>query len=91
MKNLIAVAVIAAPGITTTLYAQPGSGQAWPARPVRLLLPYAPGGGVDIVARTLAQKRSEQLGSSFVVENRPGGTGIVATELVARSAPATNW
>lgn len=61
--------------------------QQWPARPVRLLLPYAPGGGVDIVARTLAQKLSEQLGGSFIVENRPGGTGIVATEMLARAAP----
>ena len=84
--------------ITAIAHAQPastapvlsvskGSGQAWPSRPVRLLLPYAPGGGVDIVARTLSQKLTEHLGTSFVVENRPGGTGIVATELVARAAP----
>ena len=61
--------------------------QQWPSRPVRLILPYAPGGGVDIVARALAQKLTEQLGASVIVENRPGGTGIVATELVARAAP----
>ena len=59
----------------------------YPARPVRIIVPLAPGGNVDIVARTLAQKLTEQLGGSFLVENRPGGTGIVATELVARSAP----
>ena len=88
--SLIAVGVIAGLSITASLHAQPastGSGQAWPSRPVRLLLPYAPGGGVDVVARTLAQKLSEQLGAPFLVENRPGGTGIVATELVARAAP----
>jgi tripartite-type tricarboxylate transporter receptor subunit TctC len=74
----------------TTLHAQSpstGSGQAWPSRPVRMLVPYAPGGGVDIVARALALKLTEQLGTSIVVENRPGGTGIVAGELVARAAP----
>jgi tripartite-type tricarboxylate transporter receptor subunit TctC len=61
--------------------------QAWPARPVRILVPYTPGGGVDIVARALFVKLAEQSGASFIVENRPGGTGIVAGELVARAAP----
>jgi tripartite-type tricarboxylate transporter receptor subunit TctC len=70
-----------------TLLAASASAQNYPSRPVRLLLPYAPGGGVDIVARAIAQKLSEQTGGSFIVENRPGGTGIVATELVARAAP----
>ena len=64
-----------------------GSAPAWPAKPVRMLLPYAPGGGVDIVARTLGQKLFEQTGATFVAENRPGGTGIVASELVARATP----
>src|SRR5689334_3257307 len=67
---------------TTTAYAQ-----SWPTRPARLIVPYAPGGGVDTVARVLAQKLTEQLGGSFVVENRPGAAGVIATELVARSAP----
>lgn len=60
---------------------------AWPARPVRILVPYAPGGGVDIVARALFVKLAEQSGASFIVENRPGGTGIVAAEIVTRAAP----
>src|SRR5689334_6079622 len=81
-QGFVTAVVIAASWFTTTPHAQP-----WPSRPVRMLLPYAPGGGVDIVARTLAQKLSEQMGASFVVENRPGGTGIVATELVARATP----
>ena len=75
-------ALIAGLGFTAAAFAQ-----QWPSRPVRLILPYAPGGGVDIVARALAQKLTEQLGASVIVENRPGGTGIVATELVARAAP----
>jgi tripartite-type tricarboxylate transporter receptor subunit TctC len=73
--------------IAGSMIAFSAQAQSWPARPVRLLLPYAPGGGVDIVARTVAQKLAEQTGGSFIVENRPGGTGIVATELVARAAP----
>ena len=64
-----------------------GSGQGWPARPVRMIVPYAPGGGIDTVARVLAQKLSEQVGGSFVVENRPGGAGVLGAELVARAAP----
>lgn len=64
-----------------------GTGQTWPARPVRIIVAYPPGGGVDNVARVLAQKLTEQLGGSFVVENRPGAAGMLATELVARSAP----
>lgn len=73
--------------MAATLLTASASAQNYPVRPVRLVLPYAPGGGVDIVARAIAQKLSEQTGGSFIVENRPGGTGIVATELVARAAP----
>ncbi len=80
--SLFFCALIAGLSVAASSHAQP-----WPSRPVRLMLPYAPGGGVDIVARALAQKLSEQLGGSVIVENRPGGTGIVATELVARAAP----
>ena len=61
--------------------------QAWPARPVRIIVPFAPGGGVDTVSRFLAQKLTEQLGSSFVVENRAGGGGLAGAELVAKAAP----
>jgi len=84
MKKLICSVIVITASLNITVMTQ---AQTWPARPVRLLLPYAPGGGVDIVARTLAQKLAEQLAASFLVENRPGGTGIVAAELVARSAP----
>lgn len=69
------------------LLAAPATAQPWPARPVRMIVPYAPGGGIDTVARVLAQKLTEQVGGSFVVENRPGGAGILGAELVARAAP----
>lgn len=61
--------------------------QSYPAKPVRLVVPLAPGGGGDLVARLLAQKISEPLGQSVFVENRPGGSTIIGTELVARSQP----
>jgi tripartite-type tricarboxylate transporter receptor subunit TctC len=61
--------------------------QTFPTKPIRILVPYAAGGGVDIVARTLAPKLSELLGQSVLVENRPGGNGNIATELAAKSAP----
>ncbi|MBI4192948.1 MAG: tripartite tricarboxylate transporter substrate binding protein [Betaproteobacteria bacterium] len=61
--------------------------QTWPARPVRIVVPFPPGGGLDFVVRLLAQKLTEQIGGSFVVDNRPGAAGVVGTELVARAAP----
>ena len=63
---------------------------AWPAKPVRVLLGFAPGGATDIVARLFAAKLSESLGRSFVVENRPGGGGVTATMLVIKS-PADGY
>ena len=64
--------------------------QSYPMRPVRILVGYAPGGGVDIVARLISQWLSERLGQSFVVENRPGGATNIATEAVVR-APADGY
>lgn len=61
--------------------------QDYPARPVRIVAPSAPGGGFDLVARVLAQKLAEQTGGAFVVENRPGAGTLVGTQLVARAAP----
>src|SRR5262245_56003367 len=61
--------------------------QTYPSKPVRLVLPYAPGGIIDYVGRTLTQKLTENLGQPVVAENRPGAGGIVGTDAVARSAP----
>lgn len=59
----------------------------YPTRPVRLLVGFAPGGSLDFVARALAERLTRRLGQSFVVENRPGATGNIAAEAVARAAP----
>jgi len=61
--------------------------QVYPAKPLRMIVAYPPGGGTDIVARMLAQKLGESLGQSVVVENRGGASGNIGTELAARAAP----
>jgi tripartite-type tricarboxylate transporter receptor subunit TctC len=69
------------------LVAVPAAAQSYPARPVRVVVGFTPGGGVDINARMLAPKLSEYLGQPFVVENRPGAGTNIANELVAKSPP----
>lgn len=61
--------------------------QAYPARPVRIVISYTPGGSADLTARLMGQWLSEKLGQSFVIENRPGGGTNIATEAVVRAAP----
>jgi tripartite-type tricarboxylate transporter receptor subunit TctC len=66
------------------------SAQAWPAKPVRIIVPHAPGGVTDVVTRTVAQPLSEALGQAVVVENRPGAAGLLGTDFVAK-APADGY
>ena len=67
--------------------AGPVAAQAWPAKPVRIVVPFTPGGGLDIQARLFGKKFYETLGQTFVVENRTGAGGLIGAEAVARSAP----
>jgi tripartite-type tricarboxylate transporter receptor subunit TctC len=72
------------------LFAPDGAGaqeaaSAYPIRTVKLVGPYAPGGFLDTVSRVVAQRLAEQLGQSFVIENKPGGAGVVAGDYVAKS------
>src|SRR5262245_32603771 len=61
--------------------------QAWPSRPVRIIVGYPAGGGASIPARLMGQWLSERLGQPFIIENRPGANSNIATEAVARAAP----
>lgn len=62
-------------------------GQSYPDRPVRLVVPFPPGGSVDVVARALTPKLSERMGQQVVIENRSGASGIIGTEVVAHARP----
>jgi tripartite-type tricarboxylate transporter receptor subunit TctC len=64
-----------------------GTAQAYPARPVRVMVGFGPGGAADILARLIGQRATERLGQPFVVENRPGAGTNIATEAVAKAAP----
>src|SRR5258705_7884780 len=62
------------------------SAKTWPAKSVRIILPFAPGGSTDLQARLLARKYTDSLGQAFVVDNRAGASGMIGTEAVARAA-----
>ncbi|MCI3953357.1 MAG: lipoprotein, partial [Burkholderiales bacterium] len=71
----------------TVAQAQTGG---YPSRAVRIIVPFAPGGNVDLVARAVAQPLAERLGQQVIVDNRPGASGLVGTHLVAKS-PADGY
>ena len=78
----IAGGALALPALTRIAAAQ-----SYPNRPVRMIVPFGPGGGTDIVARLIGQWLSERLGQQFVIENRPGAGGNLGTEAVVRAVP----
>ena len=82
-KALKFVALFAMLACCSGLFAQAN----WPDKPVRLIVPYAPGGTTDFAARQIAQKLTEQTGKSFYVENKTGASGTIGTDMVAKSTP----
>jgi tripartite-type tricarboxylate transporter receptor subunit TctC len=82
-----AVAGLAALALCGLPAAHAQKGPAYPERPVRMLVGFAPGGGADTAARPVAQRLADVLGQQFVVDNRPGAGGNIATEIAARSTP----
>ena len=67
--------------------AAPAAAQNYPAKSIRFIVAYAPGGGTDVTARPIAAKLSERYGQSVFVDNRAGGNGMIGADLVAKSAP----
>jgi tripartite-type tricarboxylate transporter receptor subunit TctC len=73
--------------LTLAVLAAPAMAQNYPNRPVKLIVPFTPGGGTDILARVVGQKMSETLGKPFVIENKPGAGGNIGVDIVAKSPP----
>ena len=86
MRRLFEAVLVAA----ATTIALPVIAQQYPSKPIRIVVPWAPGGGTDIVSRTIAQKLNETLGQAAVVDNRAGANGIIGADLVAK-APADGY
>src|SRR5262249_17041258 len=78
---------LAASSVALPAISQTAGAQAYPSRPVRIIVPFAPGGSNDVIARLIGQWLSERLGQPFIVESRPGAGTNVGTEAVVR-APA---
>jgi tripartite-type tricarboxylate transporter receptor subunit TctC len=76
-----------AAGAAATAAAVPARAQAWPNKPVRLVVPFGPGGPADVYARQLGQELGEQLKQQFVIDNRPGAGAVVGTDIVAKAPP----
>jgi len=87
---LAAIVSILAPIAAAAQAASTGSGQAYPAKPVRVVIPWPPGGSNDVVGRIVAQKLAEALGQQFVIDNRPGAAGSIGSDVVAK-APADGY
>ena len=82
------IAIAAAASLASVFAAMDASyGQQYPIKPVRVIVPFAPGGGSDITARQFSQKLSEALGQQFVVDNRGGAAGLIGMELTAKAPP----
>jgi tripartite-type tricarboxylate transporter receptor subunit TctC len=73
--------------VAAPLVARSAWGQSFPTRPVRIVIGFPPGGGIDILARLMAPKMSERLGQSVIVDNRPGANGQIAAQVAAQSEP----
>jgi len=82
MKTLLLSLLVA-----TLAGIEPGAAQVWPTKPVRIVVPFAPGATPDIVARLLAERLQAKLNQTFVIENKPGASGNLGTEAVVRAEP----
>jgi tripartite-type tricarboxylate transporter receptor subunit TctC len=86
-KHLLATALLANAALAHAQPASTGSAQAFPTKPLRIIVGFTPGGATDITARAVAQKLTESLGQQVIVDNRPGAASNIGAEAVARAAP----
>jgi len=87
MKSLILTGCAAAFAISTAAFAQDKASAAYPVKPIRMIVPFAAGGGLDITARLIGQKLTDKWGQSIVVDTRPGAATIVGTEIASKAVP----
>ena len=87
MKLLIASGCVAALAVGTAAAAQDKAASSYPTKPIRFIVPFAPGGGLDITARLIGQKLTDKWGQSVVVDTRPGAATIVGTEIASKAVP----
>jgi len=85
MMKLFCISAIALTALATTAFSQDATN--YPSRPIRVIVPFAPGGGLDISTRLIAQKLTEKWGQNIVVDSRPGAATIVGTEIASKAAP----
>src|SRR3954468_22709923 len=85
MSRMLTTAVLCAALMTQA--ASPALAQAWPSRPIRMVVPFAPGGSTDLTARVVAENLRPVLGQTLVIDNRPGAAGNIAGDIVAKSSP----
>ena len=83
MKGTLGIAVLAC----AAAFAPAAAAQAYPTKPVRLVIPFSAGGGTDIFARLIGRKLQDNMGQPFVADNRAGASGIIGCEMVARATP----
>lgn len=84
-QHVLRAAAAAAVTAGLALTAATAFAQSWPTRPVKFIIPFPPGGTLDFIGRQLAQKLQDQLGQTFIVENRAGGNGTIGSDAVAKS------
>ena len=89
-NQFLSITLRTALGAAALAVAASSFAQAYPSKPVRVIIPFPPGGTLDTVGRQLAQKLGEQMGQSFIVENKPGGNGVIGGDVVAK-APADGY
>jgi tripartite-type tricarboxylate transporter receptor subunit TctC len=87
LRRCIIAAIACVPAVGVSLAPLPACAQAYPGKPIRLVVPFPPGGSLDVVARAIGQKLTEAWGQPVVIDNRPGAGGNIGADLVAKSLP----